>query len=307
MTHHANKGVVMTIFEGTILTCDENDTVCQYLVEEKGKIAFTGNELPDRYLRENIIQLGNKALIPSFADSHLHFSSYSLISSTLDVREASDFASLSDIVSSYVQKANPKVVLGFGISAHSLVEQRMITRGELDKIEKRPVMLIKYDGHASVINTTMKEMLPAKIKKLRGYNGDTGQLFQEAFFAATDYITSKVSVIALIKHMLLAVDTMASKGISMVQPAEGVGFLLDLDVDLVRLLARGLSNPFQFRVFFQTMDTKKVLKRKLPRIGGCFATALDGCFGSCDAALSHPYETDSQNKEIGRASCRERV
>ena len=198
MTHHANKGAVMTIFEGTILTCDENDTVCQYLVEEKGKIAFTGNELPDRYLRENIIQLGNKALIPSFADSHLHFSSYSLISSTLDVREASDFASLSDIVSSYVQKANPKVVLGFGISAHSLVEQRMITRGELDKIEKRPVMLIKYDGHASVINTTMKEMLPAKIKKLRGYNGDTGQLFQEAFFAATDYITSKVSVIALI-------------------------------------------------------------------------------------------------------------
>ncbi len=298
MTHHANKGVVMTIFEGTILTCDENDTVCQYLVEEKGKIAFTGNELPDRYLRENIIQLGNKALIPSFADSHLHFSSYSLISSTLDVREASDFASLSDIVSSYVQKANPKVVLGFGISAHSLVEQRMITRGELDKIEKRPVMLIKYDGHASVINTTMKEMLPAKIKKLRGYNGDTGQLFQEAFFAATDYITSKVSVIALIKHMLLAVDTMASKGISMVHPAEGVGFLLDLDVDLVRLLARGLSNPFQFRVFFQTMDTKKVLKRKLPRIGGCFATALDGCFGSCDAALSHPYETDSQNKGI---------
>lgn len=167
MTHHANKGAVMTIFEGTILTCDENDIVCKYLVEENGKIAFTGDELPDRYLRENIIQLGNKALIPSFADSHLHFSSYSLISSTLDVREASDFASLSDIVSAYVRKANPKVVLGFGISAHSLVEQRMITRGELDKIEKRPVMLIKYDGHASVINTTMKEMLPAKIKKYK--------------------------------------------------------------------------------------------------------------------------------------------
>ncbi|MCP4722876.1 MAG: amidohydrolase family protein, partial [Desulfobacteraceae bacterium] len=259
----------MNIFKGTIITCDKNDLVCQYLVEENGRIAYAGNELPEKYSREKITTLGEKALIPSFTDSHLHFSSYSLISSTLDVRGAKDFASLSDILSNYVQKANPKVVLGFGISAHSLAEQRMITRPELDKMEKRPVMLIKYDGHASVINTAMKDLLPSKIKKLRGYNGEAGQLFQEAFFAATDYITSKVSVIALMKHMLLAVDTMAGKGISLVHPAEGVGFVLDLDVDLVRLLARGLSNPFQFRIFFQTMETKKVLKRKLPRIGGC--------------------------------------
>jgi hypothetical protein len=63
-------------------------------------------------------------------------------------------------------------------------------------------------------------------------------------------------------------------------------------------MARGLSNPFTFRVFFQTMDLKKVLRRKLPRIGGCFATALDGCFGSLDAALTSPYETEPDNRGI---------
>jgi predicted amidohydrolase YtcJ len=46
------------------------------------------------------------------------------------------------------------------------------------------------------------------------------------------------------------------------------------------------------------MDVKKVLKRKLPRIGGCFATALDGCFGACDAALFDPYSNDPNNKGI---------
>jgi hypothetical protein len=40
------------------------------------------------------------------------------------------------------------------------------------------------------------------------------------------------------------------------------------------------------------MDIKKVLKRKLPCIGGCFATALDGCFGSEDAALITPYSNN---------------
>lgn len=45
------------------------------------------------------------------------------------------------------------------------------------------------------------------------------------------------------------------------------------------------NNGMQMRVFFQTMDVKKVRKRHLLRVGGCFATALDGCFGSKDAAL----------------------
>lgn len=46
------------------------------------------------------------------------------------------------------------------------------------------------------------------------------------------------------------------------------------------------------------MDIDKVLKRKLPRIGGCFATALDGCFGSIDAALREPYSNDPGNKGV---------
>ena len=46
------------------------------------------------------------------------------------------------------------------------------------------------------------------------------------------------------------------------------------------------------------MDIKKVLKRKLPRIGGCFSVALDGCFGACDAALNEPYSNDPANNGI---------
>ncbi|MDD9302631.1 MAG: amidohydrolase family protein [Desulfobacter sp.] len=288
----------MTVYQGSILTCDAEDTTCNYLVEEEGKIKFTGNDLPEIYSGHNRVVLGKKALIPSFGDSHLHFSSFALFSATLDVREAKNFSQLSDRVKAYVEKTRAKVILGFGISAHSVEEGRLITKAELDKIEKRPLMLVKYDGHASVINTAMQNLLPKKISTLRGYNADTGQLFQEAFFAATDHITGKISVISLIKNMISGVDTLASKGISLVHPAEGVGFLWDLDVDVVRFLARGLLDPVQFRIFFQTLDIKKVEKRKLPRIGGCFATALDGCFGSCDAALNQPYTHDPANLGI---------
>ena len=70
---------------------------------------------------------------------------------------------------------------------------------------------------------------------------------------------------------------------------------MDLDVDMENWFARGLNNGLQMRVFFQTMDIGKVKRRKLPRIGGCFQTALDGCFGSEDAAMREPYEgTDNK-------------
>ena len=286
----------MNIFKGPIITCNQTDTVFQYLVEKNGSIEFTGHSLPEQYRENPVIDLGSRALIPAFTDSHLHFTSYSLFSSTLDVREAKNFSDLSDIIKSYINDTGSKIVFGFGISGHSVDEKRMITRQELDGIEKkRPVMLVKYDGHASVANTAMLELLPAGIKHLRGYHSDSGQLFHEAFFKAVDYISSKVSPVALLRHMLTAVDKMATKGIGLVHPAEGVGFPLDLDVDLVRFMAGGLANPFLFRVFFQTMDIKKVLKRNLPRIGGCFATALDGCFGSLDAALNDSYENDPDN------------
>jgi predicted amidohydrolase YtcJ len=84
----------------------------------------------------------------------------------------------------------------------------------------------------------------------------------------------------------------------MFHSVSGVGFPGDMDVDLERIFARGQYNPMQIRIFFQTMEIAKVLKRKLPRIGGCFATALDGCFGSVDAAMRAPYDNDLTNSGV---------
>ena len=111
-------------------------------------------------------------------------------------------------------------------------------------------------------------------------------------------MTKSIPALTLVKNMISGIDAMAEKGIGMMHTVEGVGFPKDLDVDLAMILARGLRNPLQSRIFFQTMDTSKVLKRKLPRIGGCFATALDGCYGSEDAALLEPYTNNPSNSGI---------
>lgn len=285
----------MHIYKGTIITCDPKDTVCSFLVEDKGRIIFIGDDLPAEYRSDAQTDLGTRALLPAFADTHLHFSSFALFHGGINVSSSRSNREIVDRLS-HLRKGSGSVVIGFGLSPHCVEEGKMVSRTELDSaLPDTPVFMVKYDGHACVINTAMLEMLPHRISGLRGYDSESGEMQQEAFFAITDYVTGSVSPLKLVRSMIQAYDFMIQQGFGLFHTASGVGFPRDLDVDLERWLAMGVRSGIQTRLFFQTMDTGKVRKRRLPRIGGCFATALDGCFGSVDAALHQPYEgTDNR-------------
>ena len=281
----------MRVFKGNIITCDEKNTIARYLVVKNGRIAWVGNKLPDVFKDVKTIDLGRRALIPSFADSHIHFASFATFHAGLNVMNARSNAQILEMLEDYVKDCDEKLVMGFGASPYSVLEGKLISRQELDSVcPDRPVFIGKYDGHACVINTPLLEKLRKKISHLRGFHEDTGEMNQEAFFAVSDAVTGSISLPKLVRNMENAANYMASKGIGMIHTVSGVGFPADLDVDLERWFARGLDNGLQIRVFFQTMDVDKVRRRKLPRIGGCFETALDGCFGSADAALRAPYQ-----------------
>jgi predicted amidohydrolase YtcJ len=288
----------MQIFHGSIVTCDAKDSVYSYLVEDKGKIVFVGNELPKDLLKGSIIELGEKALLPSFGEGHIHFSNWAVINSTFDVRNAKSIADVGKSALAYANRdKKAKVLFGFGYSKHQIAERRLMTRLELDSYySERPIYIVIYDGHSAILNSKTIDMLPEEIKKLRGFHEDTGQVFHEAYYKSLDFVSGTVPALTLIKYILKGTDDLAKRGIGMVHPVEGVGFPNDMDVSLVSLIGKG--SQIQFRVYFQTMDVDKVLKRKMPRIGGCFAVALDGCFGAKDAALLQPYSDDPKNKGI---------
>lgn len=281
----------MKVYKGTILTVDAKDTVAKYLVEHRGRILFVGDELPEAYAAEPLVDLCGKALIPAFADTHIHLASFATFHAGLNVMEARSNEEILQMLREHVKKTDEKLVIGFGASPYSVAEGKLVTRQQLDQVcPDKPLFLVKYDGHACVINTKLLEKIRKKAQNLRGYHEESGEMNQEAFFAVSDYVTNSIPIIQLVRNMQKAVDYMASKGIAMIHTVSGVGFTMDLDVDLERWFAQGLDNGIQVRVFMQTMDVKKAKRRKLTRIGGCFEAALDGCFGSKDAALLEPYE-----------------
>ena len=284
----------MKLYHGDIITCDKEDHVYQYLVEHHGKIVFVGDQLPVKYEKLVCEELGDKVLLPSFCDSHLHFASMALFQTGLNVMNAKSNEEIKEKLVQFLPTTKAKIVIAFGASPYSVKEGCLLSREDLDEVSiSRPIMVVKYDGHACIVNSKLLEMLPENISLKAGYHKDSGEMNQDAFFATTDFVTSKISIPSLVKSMQKAIDFLAEKGIGMIHTVSGVGFPGDLDVDMERYVGRGAERGFQLRLFFQTMDIKKVLKRKLPRIGGCFQTALDGCFGSVDAALVSPYQNSS--------------
>lgn len=283
----------MKCYHGDILTVNGKDEVCSWLVEDGGKIVFVGNELPERYRGAELVELGGKALCPSFADTHQHLASFSAFHAGLNVMDAASNREISEMIRDFVRRSSAKTLIAFGASPYSVEEGRLLSRAELDAVcPDRPMMVVKYDGHACIINTPLLKKLEKKLAPLRGYHPDTGEMNQEAFFKVSDFITNSLSPMELVKNLQNAVDFEASRGIGMVHTVSGIGFVVNLDITLEQFFARSLTNGFQVRVFPQSLDIRAATRRKLPRIGGCFACALDGCFGSHDAAMNEPYTDD---------------
>ncbi len=280
----------MICYHGIILTCDKENTVASYLVEDGGYIRYVGNELPVEYAHAPVRAMGEKVLIPAFVDTHQHFASFATFHAGLNVMEASSNEEILAMVRRYAASAKGKMLVAFGASPYSVAEGRLVTREELDSVcAHKPFMMVKYDGHACVVNTPLLQILNDKLKGQRGYHPDTGEMNQEAFFVVSDYMSSSLAIPELIGNMQRAMDHMASRGIGLVHTVSGVGFPKDMDISLEQWVGRSAQSGFQLRVFPQSMNVKTAVSRGLPRIGGCFATALDGCFGSQDAALLKPY------------------
>lgn len=286
----------MTVFKNAVfISCEDNNKVFSVMVEDSGRIVYCGDSVPEKCSAANQVDLGGRCVLPSFADTHIHFESFALFRSTLDVRDAADFNDMACMFRKY-ERENPKekFIPAFGCCAHTVAERRLPEKDDLDKMSSMPVLIVKYDGHAGVANTALIKQLPPEVTSDPGFDSKTGWMYQNAFYLGVNFITLKVSPIKILKNLIDASDMMARRGIGLVHNVEGVGYKNDIDVTTMLITAKAL--PQSFRLFFQTMDVDKVLKRKLPRIGGCFRLALDGCFGSEDAALLRPYSNNPENR-----------
>ena len=163
----------MKVYKGTVLTVNRTDEVARVLVEDRGRIVYVGNELPERYAAAPAVDLGARALIPSFCDTHQHFASFSLFHAGLNVMECASNSEILENIRAFRPRCREKVMIAFGASPYSVKERRLISREELDAVcPDKEIMVVKYDGHACITNSRLLKKLDPKVRGLRGYHPD---------------------------------------------------------------------------------------------------------------------------------------
>lgn len=278
-----------------ILACDRLMSEYQYMLIDKGRITYIGSELPDIYTGiKHRVDMKGRVIVPALADTHLHFGSFAHFEFGLNLKEARNFEEIGSLVSEHArQNRGADFTFGFGISAHRLEEKRLPVRAELDAMLSSPLLIEQYDGHAAIANSALIQNLDEEILQAPGFDESSGLMLQSSHSKMINYAAARIKPFSMLAKLALASDLLAQHGVGLIHAAEGNGAANDADFDMVLRMGRVL--PLNFRLFMQTMDENKVIRRKLPRIGGCFEAALDGCFGSQDAALRSPYSNNPQN------------
>jgi predicted amidohydrolase YtcJ len=277
-----------------------------------GRVVLAGDKSEvlelGRRIKAEIIDLGDRTVLPGFIDSHLHLDGIGNYLNTLDLRGVRSIRELKDRLRKYVEeKRDLKWIIGRGWDQELFEEKRWPTRWDLDEVVRdRPVILTRVCGHAAVLNTKAMELTdllndfsPDVIRDQN--NIATGVVKENALARARLVARSSLSDEDLEKFMIDALFYAASQGVTT------AGFVSCDPVSLKILLRlrEKISFPIRVRIYLNPgtdpsgLDTSMLdlVKRMGLRRGFGddylkilgFKIIADGSLGARTAWLSKPY------------------
>lgn len=296
-------------FNGDIITL-EDELYTEAVLVKDNKIYKVGKkEDLQKCACENVelIDLQGKTLIPSFIDSHSHFSGYASSFSQVDITEAASFADVSDAIKRFIEKNNVppgKWIQANGYDQNIFEEKAHPSKAILDEASpNNPIVAKHKSGHMGVLNSlgikelgiTMDTPNPegGVIEKKDGEV--TGYLEENAFVKYVQEIPM-VSNEEFMGNLIKAQNAYASYGITTVQE----GFVVDLLADIFQYLIHSKLLKIDLIGFLDIGNADK-LKEKFAnclkkydnhlKIGG-YKTFLDGSPQGRTAWMRTPYIDD---------------
>jgi predicted amidohydrolase YtcJ len=154
----------MILTSGHIITMDPKNPLCEALAVRGKKTVKAGTTKEIEELKgpgTGTISLKGKTVIPGFIDPHQHLLSYGITMKTwIDLAGTSSSQEIMDRLADRVHSFEKgRWILGRGWSEESLIDRKLPTRWELDKVAPlNPVVFKDISGHYGVANSKALEL-----------------------------------------------------------------------------------------------------------------------------------------------------
>jgi predicted amidohydrolase YtcJ len=152
----------LVLINGKILTLDGQSRVVEALAVRDGKIIAVGETAAIRSLagsQTRTIDLHGKTVIPGLIDTHAHFKAAGLSDYVVSMSEAKSVADALATIKQFSAKKKPGdwIIGGAWHPPSQLVEQRYLTRQEIDSAAPNNPVYLQTVGHFSMANTLALE------------------------------------------------------------------------------------------------------------------------------------------------------
>jgi hypothetical protein len=280
----------LILLNGRIYTLEGPGRV-EALAISDGRIAALGSAEEAKSLASEgteIIDLEGKVVLPGFIDAHTHLVSTGLAETLyLDLAEAGSLEELLELVRAALgERAEGEWLIGRGWDESHWVEQRYVTRGDLDRVApENPVALFRVDGHLLSVNSKALEraQLPAELRDRADL--ERGLLREEAAWWFHDQIEPGLD--ELKRAIEVAVKKAHSLGITSVHEIVKPSYIRTYQE--LRPKLRIYLNPKEeyseelFKVGLRSGFGDEWLRL------GAIKIFADGSIGAGNAALDEPY------------------
>lgn len=302
-------------FGGDIVTMKQEDDVPEALVVEDGRIIYVGDLAGARAIDENEASGGKtektdlmgRTLMPSFIDSHSHFSQVAQGILTCDLSEAKSFEEIYDALKAYLDENKIDkngILFANGYDHNFLKEERHPDKKFLDRVsETVPIYISHASGHMGVANSALLSLAGLSADtpdpeggkfgryedgSLNGYVEEVPALMKVLLPAMSRMKGDQALQMNLAQDMYLRYGiTTVQEGAAMTQGVQGLARYAASGALKLDLVAYILENEYESGVELLKEYDKKY-KDGL-KIGGA-KIILDGSPQGKSAWLSRTYE-----------------
>ena len=285
----------------------------QALCYENGIIQKVGTNEEILKLKEEdtkVINMEGKTILPSFIDSHSHFSAVANSFLEVDLNECTSFEEIKNKILKYKAKnniADDEWIIANGYDNNILKEQRHPDINFLDTLNiNNPVVLKHKSGHMGVFNKKALEMLNIKENtpspeggKIEIKDGKLTGYLEETAFVNYQKQVPMPSMDKLLKAYEKAQDEYLSYGITTLQEGYMSKELLNIYKELIKqnklkLDVVGYPDYDSIKEYAHTFPNSYKKYNNHFKIQG-IKMILDGSPQGRTAWMKEPYESEKQN------------